>query len=230
LRNHPAINWFRSGIPIVFGSDDAGTTGLNEFTLDFYLAYMAWGLTLADLKQIALNSIKHSLINEETKAEGLRKFTQAWTEFIDTFNETTSCTQQTGQFNITNILPQIGPYNITNKLTIYGYGFEFAICEPVYCLFDSVQQPARIERIGEIVCETPVMTRANSSSRISLKYGSNVIETNFSFRFLTLEELATPDDDKQEPNSTHHLLNPFKSIRFLLAYLIFTISLINFFD
>ena len=54
LRNHPAVNYIRHGIPIVLGPDDPGTFGYDHFTIDWYEAYMAWGLDLLDLKNIAL--------------------------------------------------------------------------------------------------------------------------------------------------------------------------------
>ncbi|CAF0982894.1 unnamed protein product [Didymodactylos carnosus] len=57
LRNHPGIVYHRSGIPIVLAGDDPGSFGYNYLTVDFYLASMAWGLNLADLKQFAWNSI-----------------------------------------------------------------------------------------------------------------------------------------------------------------------------
>ncbi|KAK2193588.1 hypothetical protein NP493_11g04015 [Ridgeia piscesae] len=60
LRNHPAVHYIRSGIPVVLASDDPGSFGYDHVTVDWYQAFMAWGLRLADLKLLALNSLRHS--------------------------------------------------------------------------------------------------------------------------------------------------------------------------
>ncbi len=58
LRNHPAVTFYKSGVPIVIAGDDPGGFGYNDLTVDYYLIYMAWGLNLYDLREIANNSIK----------------------------------------------------------------------------------------------------------------------------------------------------------------------------
>ena len=45
------------GIPIVLSGDDPALFGYDEVTVDWYEAYMAWGLNLGDLKKLALNSL-----------------------------------------------------------------------------------------------------------------------------------------------------------------------------
>ena len=44
---------------------------------------MGWGLSLADLKEIANNSLIYSVIPEEKKALGYAKFRTEWDFFID---------------------------------------------------------------------------------------------------------------------------------------------------
>ena len=47
----------------------------------------AWRLHLRDLKQLSLNGIKYSCIDEETKKEILEKvFEPKWKEWIDRIN------------------------------------------------------------------------------------------------------------------------------------------------
>ena len=65
MRSHPAINFYRSGLPIVIAGDDPGSFGYNELTVDYYMAFMAWGLNLADLKIIANNSLIYSTVPDE---------------------------------------------------------------------------------------------------------------------------------------------------------------------
>ena len=44
-----------------------GTFGYDDFTIDWYEVFMAWGLDLAELKQLAMNSILFSSMSEEEK-------------------------------------------------------------------------------------------------------------------------------------------------------------------
>ena len=81
LRNHPAVNWLRSGIPIVLSPDDPGIMQ-GGFAYDFYEAFMAWDLDLRDLKQLILNSIKYSTLEPEARAELLQAWQGQWATFI----------------------------------------------------------------------------------------------------------------------------------------------------
>lgn len=66
-RHHPAITYLRYGIPVVLGADDPATFGYNEFTLDWYEAFMAWGLNLGDLRHLAMNSLQYSSLSASEK-------------------------------------------------------------------------------------------------------------------------------------------------------------------
>ena len=67
LRQHPALNYYRSGIPLILGADDPGTMGYDDFTVDWYEVYNAWGLDLSDLKKLAENSLRYSTMNDTDK-------------------------------------------------------------------------------------------------------------------------------------------------------------------
>ena len=49
-----------------------GTFGYDDFTIDWYEVFMAWGLDLAELKQLAINSILFSSMSEEEKQVNYR--------------------------------------------------------------------------------------------------------------------------------------------------------------
>jgi adenosine deaminase CECR1 len=66
-RHHPAITYLRYGIPVVLGADDPATFGYNEFTLDWYEAFMAWGLYLGDRRHLATNSLQYSSLSASEK-------------------------------------------------------------------------------------------------------------------------------------------------------------------
>lgn len=86
LRNHPAINWIRSGLPVTLNPDDPGMMGYT-FSYDFYEAFMAWDLDLADLKMLAINSIKYSSLEEVEKIVTMEKWKEKWDQFIRELNE-----------------------------------------------------------------------------------------------------------------------------------------------
>ena len=62
--------------------DDHGFFGSPGATLDYLLAYMAWDLTLLDLKQLCLNSIEFASVTEEDKVELRSFFNYKWKIFV----------------------------------------------------------------------------------------------------------------------------------------------------
>ena len=82
LRTHPVRSLLRQGVQVSISPDDPGFFGNPGVTLDYLVAYVAWGLDLADLKKLALNSLEHSAISQEDKAEILSFFNYAWTKFL----------------------------------------------------------------------------------------------------------------------------------------------------
>jgi adenosine deaminase len=75
-----------AGLPVSISSDDPSLFQYQGVTLDYVYAFIAWELDLADLKQLALNSILYSSIDEEYKKEGsqFRKFFDyKWERFLD---------------------------------------------------------------------------------------------------------------------------------------------------
>ena len=82
LRTHPVRSLLRQGVQVSISPDDPGFFGNPGVTLDYLVAYVAWGLDLADLKKLALNSLEHSAISQEDKAEILTFFNHAWTKFL----------------------------------------------------------------------------------------------------------------------------------------------------
>ena len=81
LRNHPAVNYINSGLAVVLSPDDAAIMR-NSISHDFYVAFMAWGLDLRGLKQLALNSLLHSAMDAGEKKRAIATWERRWTEFI----------------------------------------------------------------------------------------------------------------------------------------------------
>lgn len=82
LRIHPAVGYLKQGIPCVIGSDDPllyKTTGLTH---DFWEVIMAWNLTLSDIKQLCLNSILYSSLDNDEKKQMLASWEKSWNLFV----------------------------------------------------------------------------------------------------------------------------------------------------
>lgn len=91
LRNHPAAGLVSEGFPIVVSADDPGTWGAVALSHDFYEAFMALGGAKADLrflKQLAINSIRYSSLQEDDKAKLMTMWVGKWDEFIATMKRT----------------------------------------------------------------------------------------------------------------------------------------------
>mmetsp|Transcript_36896 Transcript_36896/g.56488 ORF Transcript_36896/g.56488 Transcript_36896/m.56488 type:complete len:135 (+) Transcript_36896:1203-1607(+) len=84
LRNHPVRGFLHEGLPVTISSDDPGFMNYHGVTLDYVYAYLAWGLDMADLKQLVLNTIKYGSITEDEKEKLTKEFFEPkWAAFID---------------------------------------------------------------------------------------------------------------------------------------------------
>ncbi|MBR6399621.1 MAG: hypothetical protein IKS17_00170 [Firmicutes bacterium] len=83
LRLHPAVQYIRNGNPVVLCSDKARYTEYNALADDYFAAVMCWDLGLADLKQLAKNSIKYSGLPDEERKALEEKWENDWDSFID---------------------------------------------------------------------------------------------------------------------------------------------------
>ncbi len=86
LRNHPAVLYINSGLPVVICPDDPAIWK-STFSHDFYEAFMAWGLDLKCLKQLAMNSLIYSAMSPEEKERALEFWHKKWEAFISWLKE-----------------------------------------------------------------------------------------------------------------------------------------------
>jgi len=85
LRNHPATTFIATSTPIVISSDDPALFTSIGLSHDFFLTYVVLGGNLSDLKlmkQLALNSIKYSGLNDSDKQKLQNLWQQKWNTFI----------------------------------------------------------------------------------------------------------------------------------------------------
>jgi len=83
IRNHPAAEYLRRGVPVALCSDDPTYQENETLTDDFFAAILCWDLNIADLKQLAINSIVYSGLDNYERRRLLHAFQQKWTDFVD---------------------------------------------------------------------------------------------------------------------------------------------------
>ncbi len=75
---HPIREMIRQGLQVSFGSDDPAMIE-TDLALDYQLAVDYWSLSLSEIKDLVLNSIEGSWLDESSK----RKWRQEWNQEID---------------------------------------------------------------------------------------------------------------------------------------------------
>ncbi|GFS03182.1 adenosine deaminase CECR1 [Elysia marginata] len=86
MRNHPASHFIANNDRITISSDDFALWGALPLSHDFYMAFMGLGSTKDDLrllKQLAMNSIQFSTMDDSEKVVAMDKWHRKWTKFID---------------------------------------------------------------------------------------------------------------------------------------------------
>lgn len=89
VRNHPLSTLFALGVPVVLSSDDPGAWEADLLSDDFYVAFVGVASRLSDLrllKQLAINSLKYSALDSQSKSDALSKFNLRWNTFIANFD------------------------------------------------------------------------------------------------------------------------------------------------
>ena len=83
LRTHPVRAFLHQGIAVSISPDDPGFFDAEGVTLDYVYCFLAWELNLADLKKLCLNSLEHSLVDEEDKVKLRVFFDYKWKKFLE---------------------------------------------------------------------------------------------------------------------------------------------------
>ena len=202
LRNHPGLNYYKSGVPIVLSGDDPGSFGYNDLTVDYYLTYMAWGLDLFDLREIANNSIRYSIVPETRRQEGFVKFDLEWNRFVDqTFANicsTDRLNRDQQQMNVSDVLPSYGPNNEPVKVTLYGFGFEAILCKTVHCLFGEAVSEGELVNLDKIRCTAPLGFEAGHTVNLSIRVDADVYSTEFAYTFVSPASIRLVNDQIED--------------------------------
>lgn len=85
-RNHPAAVLFSDNYPVVISSDDPSFWEATPLSHDFFVAFLGIASSRQDLrvlKQLAINSIKYSAMNNAEKLVAMVKWQTAWDKFVN---------------------------------------------------------------------------------------------------------------------------------------------------
>lgn len=82
LRQHPAKEYFREGIPMVLASDDPSYQENTPLADDFFAAIVCWDLSLEDIKKLCSNSIRYAFLPEKQKNTLIKTWETDWDQFI----------------------------------------------------------------------------------------------------------------------------------------------------
>ncbi|KAK3606695.1 hypothetical protein CHS0354_004672 [Potamilus streckersoni] len=211
-RHHPAITYFRYGVPVVISADDPATFGYDSFTIDWYEAFMAWGLNLADLRQLANNSLQYSAMSAEEKSNAYAKWINAWNKFIqETKKEACDLHVNGTQPFIASIFPNEGYVSGNTKVMVFGRNFEHSICQTVLCKFGNRTSTGQYVTNNLITCNYPDMPTLGAPSQanshlfsISFNNGSTFYSTNITFTLIDpfMTTPGTPSQTNLTPFST----------------------------
>ena len=163
LRNHFGQYFYREGIPVVLASDDPGSIGYDGVAVDWYFAFISWGLKIGDLKRLALNSLEYSGMNETEKKSAIEdSWRPSWNEYIkklknlacgrkfaaEALNESRFVT-----FTKNNVFPKSGPAG--TKIHVFGRNFEVAICKKPMCKIGNLSTEAVYLSNRHLMCTVP---------------------------------------------------------------------------
>lgn len=75
-------------LTVSISNDDPGFWGIDALvSYDWYIAVLAWELSLGAIKQLAIDSIVHSGASVEVRATMLRHWSSSWNKWIESFQK-----------------------------------------------------------------------------------------------------------------------------------------------
>ncbi|MFK7969318.1 MAG: adenosine kinase [Bacteroidia bacterium] len=81
LRNHPGLGYFRRGIPISLNNDDPSIFAYHGLSYDFWVAAVAWGFDLNEVKKLARNSLEYSALEGDEKRTAIKRWEEKWADW-----------------------------------------------------------------------------------------------------------------------------------------------------
>lgn len=82
IRLHPGIEYLKRGVVISLCSDDPVCQEHEQLCDDFFASVVCWNLNLNDVKQLCINSILYSGIDQKQKSELIFHWRKQWKDFV----------------------------------------------------------------------------------------------------------------------------------------------------
>lgn len=82
IRLHPSQEYLRRGVVVALCSDDPVFQEHEELVDDFFAAIISWNLGVAEIKQLALNSILYSGLDDASRRKLMFNWGSAWKTFV----------------------------------------------------------------------------------------------------------------------------------------------------
>ncbi|MBZ5606345.1 MAG: adenosine deaminase [Acidobacteriia bacterium] len=79
-KDHPLPSYRKAGVPVALATDDEGVSR-GHLTLEYVRAALDYGLTYAELKKMARNSLEYSFLPEDEKARAKAELERRFAEF-----------------------------------------------------------------------------------------------------------------------------------------------------
>ena len=162
--------------------------------LDWYAAYVGWGLNLADLKKLALNSLLYSGMTDDEKQDAVENhWKPSWNDYIlemrkrvcdRNFAEEAKSEDRFAKFN--EVLPKRGPAG--TKVHVFGRNFEVSICKKISCKFGVIVSEAIYLSNQHLLCKVPECPDCQTlllPISISLD-GTTFQNTTFNFTYMEM--------------------------------------------
>ena len=231
LRNHPAQNYLRNGVPIVLGSDDPGTFGYDYFTVDWYMICLGWGLDLADLKLVIGNSINYSAMNKKEKEIGLQKLNKTWTEYIEIMKKEACSKTFSSEPLFARMFPTEGALTEETEIKLFGTHFEAGICHQVKCKFGEDIVDAKLESVNLISCASPPREGATEEHTVPVSVtfnGEDFMNTfyNFTYKYEIYTHPFRSESSDMCQNSGYSVFRLSHTIKLGVCVFIFIVTVL----
>ena len=150
---------------------------------------MGWGLDLADLRAFALNSLRHSGMTDDQKADAIEnKWQPKWDEYIQQKKEH-ACGLDLEPDDVTfaRLFPREGALRGMTNVHVFGRHFEGAICREVRCKFgDFAATAGHYVSQNHLLCSAPdpeVDEELVVDVEVSLDGGDTFLPLNQTFTY-----------------------------------------------
>ena len=79
-------------------------------------------------------------------------------------------------------------------MTIFGYGYEYFLCKKIFCVFGLTEAEAYLNKLNELVCETPLGFGEGQTVEVSILADDFIINTGLEYKFVASSSIKYEED------------------------------------